>query len=47
MMRPAAKVEKVYLWPGSTGGKANFLGISKRSDKNLRLLLVQCARVYI
>ncbi|MDX1298633.1 MAG: IS110 family transposase [Pseudomonas sp.] len=31
----------------STGGKANLLGISKRGDKNLRRLLVQCARVYI
>ncbi len=31
----------------STGGKANLLGISKRSDKNLRRLLVQCARVYM
>ena len=31
----------------STGGKANLLGISKRGDKNLRRLLVQCARVYL
>ncbi|RMO65237.1 Transposase, partial [Pseudomonas amygdali pv. eriobotryae] len=31
----------------STGGKANLLGISKRGDKNLRSLLVQCARVYM
>lgn len=31
----------------STGGKANLLGISKRGDKNLRRLLVQCARVYM
>lgn len=31
----------------STGGKANLLGISKRGDKNLRQLLVQCARVYM
>lgn len=30
-----------------TGGKANLLGISKRGDKNLRRLLVQCARVYM
>lgn len=29
----------------STGGRANLLGISKRGDKNLRRLLVQCARV--
>lgn len=29
----------------STGGKPNLLGISKRGDKNLRRLLVQCARV--
>ena len=31
----------------STGGRANLLGISKRGDKNLRQLLVQCARVYM
>jgi transposase len=31
----------------STGGKANLLGISKRGDKNLRRLLVQCSRVYM
>lgn len=31
----------------STGGRANLLGISKRRDKNLRRLLVQCARVYL
>lgn len=31
----------------STGGKTNLLGISKRGDKNLRRLLVQCARVYL
>ena len=31
----------------STGGKANLLGISKRGDKYLRQLLVQCARVYL
>ncbi len=31
----------------STGGKATLLGISKRGDKNLRRLLVQCARVYL
>ncbi len=30
----------------STGGRANLLGISKRGDKNVRRLLVQCARVY-
>lgn len=29
----------------STGGKAKLLGISKRGNKNLRRLLVQCARV--
>jgi transposase len=28
----------------STGGKSNLLGISKRGDKHLRWLLVQCAR---
>ncbi|MEM5372116.1 IS110 family transposase [Paraburkholderia azotifigens] len=28
----------------STGGKPTMLGISKRGDKNLRRLLVQCAR---
>ncbi|MBC8955062.1 IS110 family transposase [Xenorhabdus sp. PB62.4] len=31
----------------STGGKNTLLGISKRGDKNLRRLLVQCARVFI
>ncbi len=31
----------------STGGRANLLGISKRGDKSLRRLLVQCARVYM
>ncbi|MBJ9698571.1 IS110 family RNA-guided transposase, partial [Burkholderia cenocepacia] len=31
----------------STGGKANLLGISKRGDKNIRRLLVQCARAYM
>ncbi|MFC7516704.1 IS110 family transposase [Herbaspirillum sp. GCM10030257] len=31
----------------STGGKALLLGISKRGDKNLRRLLVQCARAYM
>ncbi|EGM6570100.1 TPA: IS110 family transposase [Salmonella enterica subsp. enterica serovar Bareilly] len=31
----------------STGGKPTLLGISKRGDKNLRRLLVQCARVFI
>jgi transposase len=31
----------------STGGMENLLGISKRGDKNLRRLLVQCARVYL
>jgi transposase len=31
----------------NTGGKANLLGISKRSDKYLRQLLVQCSRVYM
>ena len=31
----------------STGGKSNLLGISKRGDKNIRRLLVQCARSYM
>ncbi|MBK4738608.1 IS110 family RNA-guided transposase [Noviherbaspirillum pedocola] len=31
----------------STGGHANLLGISKRGDKNLRRLLVQCARAFM
>ncbi|MFV8607830.1 IS110 family transposase [Ralstonia pseudosolanacearum] len=31
----------------STGGRANLLGISKRGDKSLRHLLVQCARAYM
>lgn len=31
----------------STGDKANLLGISKRGDKNIRRLLVQCARAYM
>jgi transposase len=31
----------------STGGKSKLLGISKRGDKNIRRLLVQCARAYM
>jgi transposase len=31
----------------STGGKNKLLGISKRGDKNIRRLLVQCARAYM
>jgi transposase len=31
----------------STGGKANLLGISRRGDKNIRRLLVLCARAYM
>lgn len=31
----------------STGGRNKLLGISKRGDKNLRRLLVQCARAYM
>ncbi|HQQ72038.1 MAG TPA: IS110 family transposase [Alicycliphilus sp.] len=31
----------------STGGKSTLLGISKRGDKNIRRLLVQCARVFM
>jgi len=31
----------------STGGRSNLKGISKRGDKSLRCLLVQCARVYM
>ena len=31
----------------STGGRANLLGISKRWDKNLRRVLVQCAGAYV
>jgi transposase len=31
----------------STGDRANLLGISKRGDKNVRRLLVQCARAYM
>lgn len=31
----------------STGGRPNLLGISKRGDKSLRRLLVQCARAYM
>lgn len=31
----------------STGGKTTLYGISKRGNKNLRRLLVQCARVYM
>jgi transposase len=31
----------------STGGKSTLLGISKRGDKNLRKLLVQCARSFM
>lgn len=31
----------------STGGRPNLLGISKGGDKNIRRLLVQCARSYM
>src|SRR5471030_1257464 len=31
----------------STGGKSTLMGISKRGDKNLRRLLVQCARAFM
>ena len=31
----------------STGGRSTLLGISKRGDKNIRHLLVQCARAYM
>lgn len=31
----------------STGGKNNLLGISKRGDKKVRYLLVQCAKAYM
>ncbi|WP_416775959.1 IS110 family transposase [Xenorhabdus budapestensis] len=31
----------------STGGKTTLLGISKRGNKNLRRLLVQCARIFM
>jgi len=31
----------------STGGKANLLGISKRGDKHLRRLLIQCAHSFM
>lgn len=31
----------------STGGRSNLLGISKRGDKNIRRLLVQCARSFM
>lgn len=31
----------------STGGRTNLLGISKRGDKHLRRLLIQCPRVYL
>ena len=31
----------------STGGKANLLGISRHGDKNIRRLLVLCARAYM
>lgn len=31
----------------STGGKATLMGISKRGDKDLRRLLVQCARAFM
>ncbi|EFO1276653.1 TPA: IS110 family transposase, partial [Escherichia coli] len=31
----------------STGGKSTLLGISKRGNKNLRRLLVQCARSFM
>ncbi|MBB5429719.1 transposase [Paraburkholderia atlantica] len=31
----------------STGGRSNLLGISKRGHKNIRRLLVQCARAFM
>ncbi|MGS6305883.1 transposase, partial [Enterobacter sichuanensis] len=31
----------------STGGRTTLLGISKRGNKKIRTLLVQCARVFI
>jgi transposase len=31
----------------STGGRTNLLGISRRGDKNIRRLLVLCARAYM
>jgi transposase len=31
----------------STGGRSNLLGISRRGDRNIRSLLVQCARAYM
>jgi transposase len=31
----------------STGGRTNLLGISRRGDKNIRRLLVSCARSYM
>lgn len=31
----------------SNGGRANLLGISRRGDKNIRRLLVTCARAYM
>ncbi|EEA02882.1 transposase IS116/IS110/IS902 family protein [Burkholderia sp. H160] len=31
----------------SIGGKANLLGIGRRGDKNIRRLLVTCARAYM
>jgi transposase len=31
----------------STGGRANLIGISRRGDKNVRRLLVSCARAYM
>lgn len=31
----------------STEGRTTLLGISKRGDKNLRQLLVLCARIFI
>ena len=37
----------LVLQQHSTGGRANLLGISKRGDKNIRRLLVQCARSYM
>jgi transposase len=31
----------------STGGRSNLLGISRRGDRHIRSLLVQCARAYM
>lgn len=43
----AASIGLVPRCQYSTGGKAKVLGISKRADKTIRRLLIQCAGTYL